>query len=189
MFVKLLLLIVKLSIINKRSTIVKTNICIVGLYQPLIKEIAKSFSDKTEMFFADVDDLIQFDLQDIARATEICGADYVKKIERGKVKNVCSYENTCITLNTYLLNESSNYDMIQSSAVIIYLRLDKKEYAKKLGNNPKEKSLLKIDTEMFEVRDKLLRQKSDIVINCDGMDTSSAVNEIMKNLVEYYNKE
>ena len=57
----------------------KNNICIFGMVKDYTSKVAKRVADKFEMFFADVDALIEFDLINTNMVKDICGKEYLEK--------------------------------------------------------------------------------------------------------------
>ncbi len=166
----------------------KTNVCIVALNKKFAKDIAQLFSGRAEMFFADIDDLIQFDIIDLERAQQLCGDQYVTKISNSKVRNVSTYQNTCYTLNYFMLNEESNLKAIKQTSILIYLQQSKAQYSKGLPKDDKCKNKNSMDVEMFAIRDKTLMDMSDIVVKCSRGTLGEIVDNVMQNIVKYYNK-
>ncbi len=164
----------------------KSNICIVCLNKTFAKVVAKHFADSMEMFYADVDDLIEYDLIDIAKAERVCGVEYISKIERNQVKNVCSYDNTCYTLNYTMLNDKSNFDLINKTSLIIFINLDINEYVSLQPKDREFESVNMLNEEMFEVRKNLIKDKADIVVDCDTLEIEALTNKIEQAIVYYY---
>ena len=163
----------------------KQNICIIGLAKEYVKNISKKVSDKFDMFYADVDELVQFDLIDVKRASDICGEDYIKKIEYNKASMLATFENTLFTMQYNLLNNSKIRDVVQENAVIIYLYLDKESIINKLKRAKTTSADAMIQTEMFEDRDMLCSKYSEIKINCCGktvLQTIRAIKEALLSL-------
>ena len=148
--------------------------------------IGKHLSDSLDMFFADINALIQFDIIDLEEAESVCGLNYIKKLEESKVKNVLSYDNTLLTLNSDMLNTQKICDMIKDKALVIFLDMDKKSFVAKLNNQKLDKIDRKIQIDMFEERTKITKELSDIVIDCSGKNTKTILSLISKKLFEFY---
>ena len=108
----------------------KKNICVIGMSPEFADSIAELLADKLDMFFANVNDLIEFDLIDVAETEVVCGRDYLLKIEQKKVKEVCSYENTIVTMDYSILNDDENIKTIKENCLLIYLKLNIENFLK-----------------------------------------------------------
>ena len=159
---------------------VKQNICVIGLNNAYMAKIGKSISDAFEMFFADITELIKFELMDVEHARAVCGDEYIHKVERSKVKAVNTFENTLFTLDYSLLNDDANLKMTQEHSFIIYLRLSKDELVK--YNKENYESGLIFD--VYEFRDKLCQKYADFEIDCNGKKSTEIIRDIKKKFLE-----
>lgn len=164
----------------------KNNICVLSIDKRYSRIIGKHLSDSLDMFFADINALIQFDIIDLEEAESVCGLNYIKKLEESKVKNVLSYDNTLLTLNSDMLNTQKICDMIKDKALVIFLDMDKKSFVAKLNNQKLDKIDRKIQIDMFEERTKITKELGDIVIDCSGKTTKTILSLISKKLFEFY---
>ena len=162
----------------------KSNICVVCLNNDFGKDVARKFSDVTEMYFADVAELIKFDLLDIDKAIEVCGLDYVKKIERNKVKNVVTYDNTCLCMDYTLLNDDENLKAIKENCVIVCIDLSLATYKQTLPNDIHNIYENKLNLSMFSTRKKIIKGYSDIIVTYKPGD--NVLSKLSNKLVEYY---
>ena len=165
----------------------KSNICIACVSNEYAKLIAKLLSDKLDMYFADVSELIQFDLIDINAAQQTCGPDYIKKIERGKIKYVCSFDNTCISVDYAMLNDSNNISAVLEKCVLVCLNISKAKYKSMQQNTALKMAENKLNNEMFDTRTKLLLANADVAVKVSVKD-GHIVDKIIKKLNEYYKK-
>ena len=146
----------------------KENICVIGLYNNFVKSLAKSISDSFDMFFADITELVQFDLLDVDNARNLCGDDYVKKVENNKVKTISSYSNTLFTLDYSLLNNDDNLNRIKQSSYIIYLKLSKDELKKNMLNNNLKHQEINLKIDLYDYRNAFCEKYADFVIDCNN---------------------
>ena len=77
----------------------KHNLCVIGLYKT-VKPLANRIADTLDMYFADIDELIAFDLLDVKLTQEVCGREYLLKIEGAG--RICRSAPFCIGFH-YLL--------------------------------------------------------------------------------------
>lgn len=163
---------------------VKQNICVIGLNNIYVSKVGKSIADAFEMFFADITELIKFELMDVEYARMICGDEYVHKVERSKVKAVNGFENTLFTMDYSLLNDEINFNKTKEDSFIVYLRMDKTYITKWEKENLKnQRSALIFD--VFEFRDKLCKKYSDFVINCNNKTDEQIIKEVTKKFIEF----
>ena len=167
----------------------KTNICVIGLVKGYTKNIAKKLSDKLGMFFGDLDDLLEFELIDIDGAKNICGQDYINKVEQNKMKMLLSFENTLSTFNYSLLNNNKNLDTIKNKSLIIYLSLNEKNAKNKLIRNGIKKDDLLLQLDMLVERDKLCKKYADIVIDANDLTISKVISNIKEGIYNFMFKE
>ena len=164
----------------------KNNICVLSIDKRFSRIIGKHLSDNLDMFFADVNALIQFDIISIEEVESACGINYLKKLEESKVKHVLSYENTLITLNSDMLNNPKIYEYIKNNSIVIFLDMDKKSFVAKLNNQQLDKNDKQLQIDMFEDRTKIVEEMSDIVVDCSGKTTRTIIPFIIKRIVDFY---
>ena len=165
----------------------KKNICFVSLNNEFTKNVARDFAGATDMFFADITELMQFDLIDIMQAQQVCGPDYIKKIERNKIKNVCTYDNTCISIDYEMLNDAANLATIKNDCVVVLIDYSFTTF-KSLQNNDSNKLLEnKLSNTMFGVRKKLLNPYADVIINWRP-NSKFFIAKIANTIMDYYKK-
>lgn len=164
----------------------KTNICIYGLSEQFVKKIAKRVSDKFEMFFVDVDALIEFDLINTQMVEEVCGREYLEKLERKKVKQSATFENTLVSLRFSLLNDEANKAVLDENCLMVYIKLDEESYEKKLSKDKKEKLNRILNLAVFNERDKVLESYADISVDCSGLNVYAATRKILDKIYDHY---
>ena len=164
----------------------KTNICVYGLTEDYVKKIAKRVSNKFEMFFADVDALIEFDLINTQMVEEVCGKEYLEKLERKKVKNTATFENTLLSLKFSLINDEMNRKVLDENCLMVYIKLNEESFEKKLSKSSKEKLNRILSMAVFKERDKLLESYADIVVDCSDLNVYSATVKVQDKIFDYY---
>jgi len=164
----------------------KTNICVYGLTEDYVKKIAKRVSNKFEMFFADVDALIEFDLINTQMVEEVCGKEYLEKLERKKVKNTATFENTLLSLKFSLINDEMNRKVLDENCLMVYIKLNEESFEKKLSKSSKEKLNRILSMAVFKERDKLLESYADIVVDCSDLNVYSATAKVQDKIFDYY---
>lgn len=164
----------------------KTNICILGLAPTFTKCVAKDLADSLDMYYADVNDLLRFDMFDLKETEKKCGKEYLQKQESLKIKTVSSYDNTVITVDYGSLNNNKNLDYIKKGCLVVYLKLTENEFLNKLNYDILTKSQLEIEKSLFFDRDFICGNISDIKINCKNLKDEDIVELIMSAIGNYY---
>lgn len=156
------------------------NILFVGLDYEHIKKIANQISQKFDMFFLDVKDLIQYNLIDTKNVKSICGEEYLQKEENKIALSVKNYVNTLINFPHELFLKDHNSNQLKESAITIYLRLDKKT----LNNLNKTKNAtnnLDLSLIAFKELDKIIASSVDFVVNISD-DEKESIESILKEM-------
>lgn len=164
----------------------KANICLIGLSSQFVDKCGFELSKKLDMFYANAAKIIEFELFDMNRMEEICGKDYLEKKESSILKRLCTYENTILNVEYQLLNNETNYKNIKENCLVIYLKLKKSNLEKILKTENISESSLIISNDLFNDRNYICENKSDVVVSCDNLDDASILDVIMKKIVAYY---
>lgn len=149
----------------------KINILVVSLNDKFCKNVATRLADKLDMFVADCQQMIIYELTNPKQVLEKCGFEYLLKRERSVMKHCSEFYNTVMSIDFELFKEF--YEHFDKS-IIVYLRLPE-EKTSKVAN--------KID---YEVRDNLLMQKSHIVVELDKCLVIQSIKNIIAELGEFY---
>ena len=81
----------------------KSNITFIALNNSFKKNIAKQLAEKLEMFYIDINELINYNLHNVAEVISLAGLEYYNEVETKTVASISSYENSLITLNSFIL--------------------------------------------------------------------------------------
>ncbi len=169
----------------------KTNIALICLLDNYNKEVAEILSEKLELFFVNIDEMVEFELGDADHILNTLGseegADYIKKCEDKIVGNVANFENTIISLNPTTMFSNENYEKISNTSFVIYLQISPKffEARAKYSADVIDKDLTEIN---FTDRDKLYVEKSDMVLNCSTFREHKAVQKTVKVIKKFFKK-
>ncbi len=164
-----------------------SNICIVSLLKNYTKKVAKRVAVALEMFYADVEDLLAFDLIDVATADNIVGKEYIEKKETEKTKALSNYENTVITLDYLSLNKPQNLKIIKNTAVLIFLNFNYKNFKNKIKYEKISLNQKAIEITMYAERTKVLAYYADIIVE-GGNDLDCNLKNIIEKIKVYYEK-
>ena len=147
------------------------NIVLVSLNDKLCKSAGELLAESLEMFSANCEEMIIYDLINPKEVIEKCGIEYFKKREKAVIRNCSEYENTVFSINYSLLK---SYQELFDHSVIIYIQL------------PKEKQD-KVPNEIdFDVRDTFLADVCQIIVKMEQKSSKKCVEQILEKLGEYY---
>ena len=159
----------------------------VSLNNEFTKIVAQSFANATELFCADIEELIKFDLIDVVKAEAICGPEYLKKVERTKIKNVSSFDNACIVVNYNMLNDEVNLNNLKEFCVIVCVDFGFETYKSMMSYDMTRMFENVLNKEMFNIRKKLLSEYADVLVHYTSKD-KDLTNKIISKLQDYYKK-
>lgn len=162
----------------------KKNITIICLVNDYKKRVAKALADELEMFYADVNEIMEYNLIN-DEMLEKAGQQYFDENESKTVKTIASYDNTILTLNFSTLNKGNNLDILKKDSLIIYLKLNFEKFCE-LNRYENKKSLIKINEIAFEDRNTYISSFADIIVNVVHTELSSVINEIINDINKYF---
>ncbi len=169
----------------------KTNIALICLLPNYGKNVSKLLGEKLDMFYVDVDEMVEFDLGDVDHILQTLGdkdgRKYIRESETRVVKNVSSFENTIITINPMMMFSNRNLARVTKSSYVVYLQISPKflaQRAQQSGDEINEKLL----TMAFTERDKIYVQNSDIVMNCSTYKDIKAVKKLLSAIPKFFRK-
>lgn len=166
----------------------KTNLCFIGLTKNFTDNICKKLSAQLEMYYANVQKIIEFELIDIESVEEKCGIEYLLKEEIKIINRISCFENTLINIEYSNLNNESNLKSIRDNCLIVYLRLDSERFEKELLKDNLTTNQSTIAKDLFVDRDFICKNISDIFINCLDLKTEDIIEIIIDQILKYYSK-
>lgn len=166
----------------------KANICLIGLSNQFVDKNALLLSKKLDMFYANASEIIQFELFDIKKMEETCGKEYLEKKESSIIRRICSYENTIVNIEYFYLNSDVNYKFISDNCLIIYLRLNQKQYIEEIKKEDLSKSAMSLNIDLYQDRDFVCSKKADIVVECNVCSEKELMDVILQKMLVYYEK-
>ena len=147
------------------------NIVMISLNEKFCKSVAKNIADSLEMYHADCEEMIVYNLGNPKEVLAKCGIEYYNKKIKGAVRNCSEYENTVISIS-YDLFKSYQYLFENSLAVFL-----------ELPEGREDKVTNKID---YKTRNEFLQQNSQIVVKMDQKSIKKCVDKVIQKLGEYY---
>ena len=170
----------------------KTNISLICLLPNYGQTVAKILAEKVDMFYADVEDMFDFELGDLEHILNVLGdkdgRKYIRETEAKVVKRICSFENTLISIRPETLFGNRNYDRIKKCSYIIYLQISPK-FFKERSEFSKDCVDEKLVSLTFTEKDKLFVEKSDIIVNCSKLKEQKAIKKIISSVSSFFRKQ
>lgn len=149
----------------------KKNICILCRDNDFAKKVAYVLSRELDMFFADVDDMIAYNLADLMSIKDKIGEEYINDKIKGQISMVSSFENTIYTLSISTMNIMEEPQKLQNDSLVIFLDTPTKIRREQITKD----NLVKI-----------MRKIADIFVTLDNKRTKESANIIKKQILEKY---
>jgi len=169
----------------------KTNITFICLLQNYSKNVAKLLCDKLDMYFTDVEDMLEFELGDVDHIMNMLGSKdgkkYMKETEVKVVKRIASFENTLVCVEPTTLFSNKNFDRLKKTSYIIYLQISPKFLGKR-AEETKDIIDEKMLTLAFTEKDKMYVDNSDIVLNCSTYKEKKAFRKLLSAINSFFKK-
>ncbi len=163
----------------------KSNIIIVGFLKELNDGVCLRLSKELNMFYANVAEMVSYELINADEMITVCGLDYYQEQENKVLRRISSFENTifCFDYN-YFSNYGEKY--FASSCHIIYLKVSEQKLDNLIKqNNDYETWSSAIDVIDFADRNKSLEKSCDVTVESDrvsALSYSKKVKEYLKSL-------
>lgn len=164
----------------------KSNITLIALCNSFKKEIANNLANKLGMFYIDINELLNYQLQNIAEVISKAGIEYYNEEETKTVKMISSYENSLITLDLDTFFNNKNYKFLKQTSLFIYLKIDYDNYKKIIDNELPAKTKIEksLNKKVFYERDKIIQQKSEIIVELNNK--KDIIDLLIKSIKEFY---
>ena len=160
--------------------IMKSNILLVGLDYDFVKSVANELANKFDMFFLDVNDLIEYNLMDTKNVKVTCGIEYFEKVEKKIALSVAEYENTVINFPYSLFLNANFSNILSKRAITIFIKMDKETLVKE--NFRRKENKLSIEILTCEELNKLLTEKAEMVVENSTLNTKICIDDIINEL-------
>lgn len=164
----------------------KNNICVIGLADNYLKLIGKQLADELDMFYADINELLQFDLINVEEAKQKSSAEYILGLESKKVKSVSTYDNIVYTMSYATLTNKKNYNYVTKNSVVVYVRMGDVTYKKALKQQKVTQNQQKLAFLVRKDRNKLCKELADIEVLARTLNIKTNVKNILKAINKHY---
>lgn len=168
----------------------KTNIILIGWDENITKMVAKRLAISLELYYADVEDLIEYYLTNSEEDIEnTCGKEYLDGLKSNIMDEISNYENSIIYLPLHIFVNSENYEKLKTHGVVVFMdikdKLVGKVYEKNVSMSEAEK---RVETLNLANRIAVCRQVSDIDVFVNLRKEDKAYKCIKKAIKKYYVK-
>jgi len=164
----------------------KSNICVIGLSKAFTDDVCKQLSIRLDMFYANIQQILEYELIDAFKVENVCGKEYLIKEEISIIKRIASYDNTLINIDFANLNNETTLQNIQETCLIIYLHLPKDRFYKEQEKEGLSFSALQLNMDMFEDRDIICSKVSNVRVDCKDHNIDDLLDVIIEQIVWYY---
>ena len=159
----------------------KKNIVLLCLEKNYSRNFGKKLADNLEMFFVDVNDILEYNLIN-NQMLESAGKVYFEKEKRKVIAGFADYENAIFCGSFELFSQNNNLEHLKNSSVITYLRLEKDEIQNlQIGDDMLRLMLA------FDAEDEFCQKNSDVVANVNS-NYENSVDIVKQALKNFYSK-
>ena len=159
----------------------KSSLALVGLNEGFVSQLALALSDELNMFYANVKEIIEYEVFDAQEIEKKCGLEYLNNLRQKSFKNIVDYENSVIDLPFSIYSYESNSTLISKNAIVVYVCIDKELFDKSIQGQEKES--IEVQKLAYENRHQFCIKHADIIVEMKNLATKLNVNKIKKQLL------
>ena len=115
----------------------KNNLCIIGLTTSFTKRILNALATKLDMLYADVNEMLEFDLIDVVEAREKTSASYIDGLETKKIKELSTFDNVIVGMDYQTFMKGNNSQVALNNYYVLFLNLNEPTFIR-TGRVPRE---------------------------------------------------
>ncbi len=167
----------------------KNNITFICVVNSFGRKIAKAAADKLDLYYADINDFLDFSMATTAQEViNLCGPEYLAKLEQEAVKTVASFENTIISVETRFFMSADSRHSLKDGSMIVYLKMDRKTYDKYVDSVKDEKKKLELENikTVFDEYDAMCSRSCDITIDLKDLNEKATTKKALKLINNYF---
>ncbi|MBE7082618.1 MAG: hypothetical protein E7378_02980 [Clostridiales bacterium] len=154
------------------------NLIVLCLDGALAKSAANLLADSLDMYFLDINDSINYNLQ-VSAIKQKIGIKYLNSQIKGLIKNSCTYENTVINLPfEFFLKPDIQKIVLNSNSIIFHIEIDKQCLQDKKSNI----NIDKIPKIAFDEYIQLLKNAANVNIEYNGQTMCNLAEQIKESL-------
>lgn len=166
----------------------KTNIVLIGFLKDPTKQIAKRLALDFDLYFADVEGMLEYNLTNENEIENLCGIDYLNGLKKKVLKDISSYENTLIAMPYSIFIANNNYEMFKENCTIVFLNYSQNllqenfKYIKDDFIRKTQEAFLIA----YEERTQFCKENSNLTIDIVKPELDTAYKRVKKFLDDYY---
>ena len=164
----------------------KLNICVVGLAKDLTDQVCSKLATDLELYYANVEKILEFELFDYENIERICGKDYLAREERSIIRRLCTYEDTLMNLNYFNLNNEEILNIVKEHCLLIYLHITYNRFIDETNKERSTDNKKLLDATLFDDRDGICRMEADIVVDCKNDNANDVTKKVAQHIINYY---
>ena len=166
----------------------KTDIVLIGFFKDLTKKIGEKLALDFGLYYADVEDMLEYHLMNEQEIEKLCGIKYLNGLKQKVVKDLSSYENSLITIPYSIFSSNKNYEMFKSNFTIVFLNFEKIYLEQKINQlkDEKERAEGKAFLLACEERAKFCKDNSDITIDISKPVLELCYKKVKRCLSDYF---
>ena len=167
----------------------KNNITFICVVNSFSRGVAQQVADKLDLYYADINDFLNFNMVTSAQEVlNVCGPEYLAKLEQEAVNTVASFENTIITVETRFFMSEASRHVLKDGSMIVYLKLDRKVYDKYVESikDESQKQELENIKVVFDEYDKMCTRSSEIILDVKDLNEKTITKKVLKLINNYF---
>jgi shikimate kinase len=170
----------------------KNNIALIGFMGAGKTVTGRALAAELDMKFIDLDDVIEEKTgKTIPDIFAEQGEPAFRDIETDALKHACSKQHTVIACGGGVILRKENIDVLNRSALVIYLWAETATLLQRIGVSKGKRPLLDVEDpaaaidEMLKARITYYEKTADITVDTTGLTTNSVVRQIISELGDH----
>lgn len=167
----------------------KTNIVLIGMRGSGKTTIGKMLAEKLHKDFLDLDEVLSTKLgTGLAEAINTKGWDFFRDQEANVAQENADRQNSVISTGGGVILRKANVDALKKYGLFIFLSVDPKVLAERIGNDNNRPPLTKGNTSTDELelvlkeREELYNKYADVIIETDSINEEQTIETILEKL-------
>ena len=138
------------------------------------------------MFFADIDEIINYENMSLKELTKIKGEGFYEKLERKTIASVLDFRNAVISAPLTAVVGEENLRAIKKKTFVIFIKISNDRYvSKKQRERTASGEKLKLGQDTFDERQRIFENAADLTIDAKK-DVKRTVDETIKQIRKYF---
>lgn len=164
----------------------KTNLVLVSLLNDKTKEISEKIALDFELYYADIEEILNYNFFNANDIKENCGIEYLNKLKTKTIREISTYENTLICIPFSMFIEDDNAKFFNRYGTTVFLDYDEGIIKSYLKSNSQDENEVKVALLALSDRRKLCKESCNIRIKLGKNDFVKNYKKIKKVIDNYY---